>query len=503
MAQEIIPAGSYYPVRSPEETLGSKGTKQLLFVIFKWWRLIVSLFLVFTIAAGVAMYLKPPVQRATAKIVFKKSRTSLHLAGLSGGGSRRFSREVLMSEVELMKSREVLIPVAKTLLSRGNRGKGASEREIQAMARSLKKNLVPVSIPDTNVIKVSYFARTSEQARETLGLILDQYMEQQALVETGSGRLLKFYKKQEEGAGVKMREAEEQFKKWQEENNTVSIDEQITGRLKMLTEFEKWLGDTEASIEPTRAKIAMMKSSLSSLPEHLVMQREQVKNPLVTRLKDDLVTAQVALQDLLQRYTDRDRRVQEKRAQIALLKEELASAEKEGEIVGSKTTGLNPVRKRVEIELAAAQAHLTSLMSKKETLAKQIREISATLPTLRAKKPEVDRRSRAVEFLREAFYHYGKKADEARIATGLGKEQLANVALIEKPHAKSESDLKNRIAMVLLAAFVGLALGMTIAFGFEFFNNSLRTQEDVEHYLGLPMLAAIPDLRDRPLALES
>jgi capsular polysaccharide biosynthesis protein len=57
--------------------------------------------------------------------------------------------------------------------------------------------------------------------------------------------------------------------------------------------------------------------------------------------------------------------------------------------------------------------------------------------------------------------------------------------------------------MVLLAAFVGLTLGLAIAFGFEFFNNSLRTQDDAEHYLGLPVLAAIPDLRERPIALLS
>jgi capsular polysaccharide biosynthesis protein len=44
---------------------------------------------------------------------------------------------------------------------------------------------------------------------------------------------------------------------------------------------------------------------------------------------------------------------------------------------------------------------------------------------------------------------------------------------------------------------------MAIAFGLEFFNNTLRTQEDAEHYLGLPVLAAIPDLRDRPVALLS
>jgi hypothetical protein len=84
----------------------------------------------------------------------------------------------------------------------------------------------------------------------------------------------------------------------------------------------------------------------------------------------------------------------------------------------------------------------------------------------------------------------------------LGKERLGEITVIEQPHVDTRTDLQQRVLMVLLAAFVGLTLGLAIAFGIEFFNSSLRTQEDIEYYLGVPMLAAISDLRDRPLALE-
>ena len=90
--------------------------------------------------------------------------------------------------------------------------------------------------------------------------------------------------------------------------------------------------------------------------------------------------------------------------------------------------------------------------------------------------------------------------EEARIAAGLGKEQLANVAVIEKPHALLGTDLLKRILMVVAAGLLGTVLGIAIAFGLEFLNNSFRTQDDVEHYLGLPVLAAIPDLRNPPVA---
>jgi uncharacterized protein involved in exopolysaccharide biosynthesis len=125
--------------------------------------------------------------------------------------------------------------------------------------------------------------------------------------------------------------------------------------------------------------------------------------------------------------------------------------------------------------------------------------LSGGLAALREKKVKIDELSRVVDLHKHAFILYGKKLEEGRIATGLGKEQLANVALIGPPRATRGTDLVKRGRLVLLSALVGLALGIAIAFGFEFFNNALRTRQDVEFYLGLPVLGVIPDLRARPL----
>jgi hypothetical protein len=85
---------------------------------------------------------------------------------------------------------------------------------------------------------------------------------------------------------------EEQLRKWQEANNVISIDEQISRYTTALAERERALQQTDAE---------------------LTMGRESVKDPLVAKLKGDLVAAEVALQGALQRYAENDRRVQERR----------------------------------------------------------------------------------------------------------------------------------------------------------------------------------------------
>jgi uncharacterized protein involved in exopolysaccharide biosynthesis len=239
---------------------------------------------------------------------------------------------------------------------------------------------------------------------------------------------------------------------------------------------------------------------LNRQPDRLVTEQDQIKNPLLVKLKEQRLAAEVAIQDLLQRFTEKHRAVIDKREQLALIDKELAAAEEN--IIGRETTSLNPLKSNLKQQLSDAQAQLTSLLSQKQILTKQIEESSAALAVLREKKVKIDELSRIVDLNRDAFMLYGKKLEEGRIATGLGREMLANVALIGPPHATEGTDRNKRVILVLLAGFVGTAVGAGIAFGIEFIRSVLRTRQDVEYYLGLPVLASVPELPPRPLLLN-
>jgi uncharacterized protein involved in exopolysaccharide biosynthesis len=501
MAQDVIPSGSFFPASlAPQAGKGSwDATKQLLFVVFKWQRLISIIFIVFVIAAIVAAYVKPPVRSAVAEILIKTDRTPLQISGLASGYRGPQLDQIMRSETELIKSRQVLGAVAMKLLSNPHNDDGVEPGDLEAKINDLDANTVAVVLTDSNVVQVTYFAETNDQAEQTLRLIINEYIEQQAAIQSGSDKLLKFYEQEKQRVEAELREAEDRLNEWQGKNDTISIKEQISAQLTTLESRTRALQEVEAQLEATKAKVATLSNQLKAQPERLVREQDQVKNPLVTKLREQLVTAEVALQDLLQRFTENHRSVREKREQITFLKKELAAAEEN--IVGRETTGLNPLRESLKQQLADAQALLSSLTSQKQILAKQVTESSETLPALREKKVKIDELSRLVDLHRDAFMLYGKKLEEGRIATGLGKEQLANVALIGPPYAKPGTDLGLRLKIVLLSGFVGVALGLAVAFGLEFFNNALRTRQDIEFYLGLPMLAAVPELPARPLMI--
>jgi uncharacterized protein involved in exopolysaccharide biosynthesis len=503
MAREVAPAGSFYPAHpgQPEASEAREATEQILFVFFKWRHLIFGVFLVFTVAAGIAMWMKAPVRSATAEILIKLDRLPLQISGLAARNEKNQVTQIMNSEVQLIRSRQVLSAAAlKLLTDPKDPDKKIENDELEAKIDSLAENTSAAPLPDSNVLEVTYFAETGEEAERTLGVIIDEYIEKQATIQSGSTKLLKFFEQEKQRVEDELRAAEKELNDWQGKNQTVSISQQIASQLNLLEDRRKHLQQTDAQLEATQAKIAILKNELSAQPERLVMGTDQVANPLVSKLREQLLTAESSLQDLTQRFTEKHRLVQEKEELVVFLKKELAAADEN--IIGRETTGLNPLRETLKQQYAEAQGLFSSLLSQKQIVGKQVQEASDNLGVLREKKVKIDELSRLVDLNKDAFMLYGKKLEEGRIATGLGKEQLANVALIGAAHASGATDFNKRVRMVFLSAFVGLAVGMAIAFGLEFFNNALRTGHDVEHHLGLPLLATIPELPPPPAMLS-
>lgn len=461
MSQELTPLPPSQPMLPPGvvpaaplawSDVTRDSAEQLLHVLFKHKRLILGLFVSFSIAAAVAYVLDPPPASAVAKILLKPDRQSLEISNLVPPGRALYSLQAMQSELELIKSRDVLRPVAKQLLGAGSQP--VSDDQIDSKVAAMSGHITAVTLPETSVIQVKYNADTGAEAEKVLSRIVAQYLKHHAHAYNGSNEVFRFYEKEKEQTRVELERLEDEQRRWQEANSIISVDEQINALLGMLTSQQKQMKETDATLE-----VALEQS------------------PLLTRLREDLSTAEIGLKEVNQRYTDTDRHVQEKAEQVALIRSQIASARK---------------------------ALANSFGKQSETLRRQINETRASLETLRSKKVDGERLARAVNLARDAFMLYGKKLEETRIADRLDQQQLSNLAVIEKPHrASSQADQLEHAAILPVGSLVGLALGAVIAFGLELFNRALRTRRDVETHLQLPVLATIPLLRSPTPLLRS
>jgi uncharacterized protein involved in exopolysaccharide biosynthesis len=542
VAGAMVPANPSNQIERYDLPVELESTRRIarlfVFSVLKWRRAIMVVFLLVTAGISLIVLLQPPVRSAYARVLIRGGRTAYQVPGLAYQGGRGVDAEVLRSEIQMITSRDVFDIVARMFLKdEGALTAPVSDEMVERLADSLRRRTTANAISESGVIQVRHDAPTSGEALKALRMIIDKYLEVRAFTDSGAAKLVTFYSRELDKAEDDLRASEERLTEWRRQNNLASVESELAKKLPALAEGERALQQTNAEIDATRARIAFLRARVEPEQERIVLNQERVRNPLVTtlrsdlaavmnrpadepephvaKLKGELLTAELAVRNALQRYTDQDRTVQEKREQVEYLRrelesarrdsqlrveqtvgrlrEELAEAEAAGDVVARETVALNPLREDLRRELASAEALGQSLESRREAHAVQVRTLSGVIAALAGKKLEEERRDRLVKASVEQVTQNTRRLDDARVAAGLEQEQLAAVSVIEAPYVELDTEGNRRLGIVLGAGILGLMLGAGMAFGVESLRDRCRTVEEVEYYLGVPVLAAVPE----------
>ena len=94
-----------------------------------------------------------------------------------------------------------------------------------------------------------------------------------------------------------------------------------------------------------------------------------------------------------------------------------------------------------------------------------------------------------------------QRMKEAGVSAGI---LASNIQVIDQAELPTKPYKPNRQLNLLLAAVVGLFLGLGLAFFFEYLDNTVKTPEDVEQLIRLPSLGMVPEISyERRRRLES
>jgi len=74
--------------------------------------------------------------------------------------------------------------------------------------------------------------------------------------------------------------------------------------------------------------------------------------------------------------------------------------------------------------------------------------------------------------------------------------KVDNVHVIDKAEIPTKPVSPNITLNIAIAAVLGLMIGVFLSFLLEFLDNTIKTPEDVEKYLNLPVLGSIPKVED-------
>jgi len=482
------------------------SVRDLLAVGFRQRRVILNTFLGILGCSLLVALLLPKQYESQMKILVRHERAD-SVVSAERESPQQMRTEVtegeLQSEAELLKSRDLLSKVViacnlqketggfwSTMRRKLFGGGDASAEEKLARAvLSLEKDLDVRPIKLTNLISVSYRAGDPQLAARVLNSLSGLYLEKHLAMHRVPGAF-EFFHQQAEDYRQALASTESRLASFGKDQGVVSptLRREITVR--KLSESEAAAHDTQAAIVETQERIRTLEHQLASLPARQTTQVRTLDNPqLMERLKSTLLDLELKRSELLTKFEPTYRPVQEVEQQIAQTREAIASAEKAP--LRDETTDRDPTYEALRAELAKANTELATLQARAIASADMVRFYRAETQKLDGQELLQQDMLRAAKANEENYLLYLRKQEEARISDALDRQRISNVLVAEAATVPFKPRGRSLLVILLGGVFAAFASVM-LAFVVDRWDPSFRTPEEVQDYLGTPVLAAFP-----------
>jgi len=454
------------------------------------WK-ILALFLSTVITAAVGSLMATPIYQASSQLLVKPGREDIYISPT--GSSRAvidssYQGEKVNAEIAILKGPSVVARLVyrigvnhlfdypdRTL--KGRLFKKAEKRKIPLVEeafRSVLGGLEASAVSRSNVINVTFQWPDPFIAARVVNTLVDLYLDQHLKVHT-SPRAYSLIEKQAKKWEGKLKASERELETFKLRHRITSLPQQRTMLLGRLSEAESQKKQTESEIQETLELVATLKAQLSNLDESVQLQET------VNKTSATLAALKAKLVDLeLQGLKEEIRRVRE-----MIAKEE----KKDQKVIVS---GKSPVRQSIESDLLKAKARLEALKARQKNQEVQIATYRGRLKALDGFEKQMKELEREVAINEANYKLYLTKFEEAKISENMDKQKIANVRVIEPAVPIIRPVKPKKRLNILLGGFLGLSAGIGLAFLIEFIHPVYRTREDVDQFLGLPVLATLP-----------
>jgi uncharacterized protein involved in exopolysaccharide biosynthesis len=359
----------------------------------------------------------------------------------------------------------------------------------------LQAGLSVTQTPGTNILQISFLGKDPEKSARMANEITEVYLDHHNRVYRRDG-MFDFYNEQLRILEAQMKEAQRQLRNYLARHKVVDADEQIALLSADEVEQDKGLRLHLTKILALERKRSQVQGQLAKTPERVPYTEEYQSNPVIATYKGKLAELEIDLANVAQRYLPTDRHVQDLRAQIAAVRQDMG---REGErLLSRQTARTTELHTELQRNLFSIDALLEDAKARKPGLERRLKLTQKKLRRLRDQRFAIANLEQQADQKKYAFDLYWKKHEEARAVEALAPQQsMVSISIVQ--HATPPSKPQNSKLMPLLLGLIsGLGLATAMAVGLEYLNRRLRFEEEVERYLELPVLAVIPDLERAP-----
>lgn len=438
-----------------------------------YWRVIRKrrFIIVFTtVAMGVFSFLFSIIQQpvplyqvtASVKVEQSGSITGLYIQSVSWSQT-----DYMQTQAAMIKSYYIMETTAKRLgliPSDLPSDKVRVSKKYQNIMMDLKKSVETEQEGYSNIINILITSEDPVFAQRLANTIAQVYKEQHALnLNKRTFEAKKFIENQLAVVKERLRNSEEEVRKFREENKLISLSAQTSRMLGQMTALQTGY---EKSVE-TYERINDIEKQLQRAGDRPLTSKTSfyIKEApgLYKSLNDRLVQLMLKKDSLLLIYT-------EKYPQVVEINEQVR------EIVVNMTAQISSQKKVLAENI--------------KTLKKKIAEMDKHIKALPEKGLKLGRLQQKVGVNREIYILLEKKYQESLIKEA---EKIEEVQIV-KPALEPTKPINppKTVATGVVGTLIGLILGIVFGFVVETFDTSIGAIEDVEELIGVNVLGIIP-----------
>ena len=391
----------------------------------------------------------------------------------------------LMTQEKIMTSRPILTKVMHNLnLSRvwgAELNEDKQPLDPEETLRMLQRSIRVEQDRDTTLMNIRVTTENSKQSAEIANEIANVYQasreqDVRRKIQNSIDAMSNELRLQQE----RVEEAENKLEKIRSEKNLLLVARNLTGSIRQ--EMQR-IQQLEQQVSVARVEMIQRKTRLDELKklegdELLSASVYTVGDPTLVQIRQQYMDATVSLKTMLADGTYGENHPEVKRLKGAI-----------DALQGEMQKALTGLKHGLETDYEVSKSKLESLESELKALRDLDIEQAATdlLP--------FDRASREVDIQRDILTALRARVTQTGIELEVPRTMVHVVEEAEAPERPSSPIIPLNI---ILSVVLGLLAGVGLAFFVEYLDVSLKTVDEVEKYLGLSVLAVIPQ-QSRPL----
>jgi uncharacterized protein involved in exopolysaccharide biosynthesis len=446
---------------APERIVEAPSTNYLRAVRKHRW-LIVGIFLVTVITVAVWTSRQVPIYRSSATILIDPEAPKFvnfqEVTPL--GASAPWDPNYYPTQYEIIKSRPVLDLAARALTSKN--------RPPEIVAQLLGASVMVEPRRNTRLVLISVEHHDPALAAEFANAIATAYAQYNLQLKMkGASEALSWLTEEANRLRAKVQESAVALQNYRVRAGILGLEEQRKITAQKIIDLNKAYLEAQAQRLSIEARLQQVTQA----------SRESVigSSAFVEKLRGEIADLEVERSKLLKVYKAKHPEILKVEARIQQVQQRLDEE-------------TQTIVRGVQSEYKLAKAREDSLQSAVNQMRREGQELNE-------KEIQYLALQRETETNQQLYDSVAKRLKETGVTGGL---ETNNIRLVENASVPAAPIRPRPLWNLGLSVVGGLILAIGIAIGLELFDRTLRTPDDVDLHLGLPVIAIVPKFASKP-----